>query len=171
MREQWHCKECQRKTPENQRWDNSHDVFIHCVNGLIVEIASSRPPEEKLPDWNLIHRLSRDRLRYRDALSGSRIPSGDSGAGKKQKANRGRRSSISERKPSTNCWTRLSSLARSSKVVKRFIALGELDTGSMSCLSAKAGFWNLSVRVVDINPCRHTRLLSIAMIAAASTGF
>lgn len=69
MREQWYCKECQRKIPEDKRWDSPHDVFIHCLNGLIVEIASSRPPEGKLPDWNLIHRLSRDRLRYREALS------------------------------------------------------------------------------------------------------
>lgn len=69
MRERWYCKECQRKMPEDRRWDNPHDAFIHCLNGLIVEIASSRPPEGKLPDWNLIHRLSRDRLRYREALS------------------------------------------------------------------------------------------------------
>jgi hypothetical protein len=69
MREQWYCKECQRNTPENKRWDNPNDVFIHCLNGLIVEITTSRPPEGRLPDWNLIHRLSRDRLRYREALS------------------------------------------------------------------------------------------------------
>jgi hypothetical protein len=36
---------------------------------LIVEITCSRPPDGKLPDWNLIHQLSRDRLRYREALS------------------------------------------------------------------------------------------------------
>lgn len=69
MREQWHCKECQRKTPEEKRWDNPHDVFIHCLNGLIVEVAASNSSEGNLPDWNLIHQISRDRLRYREALS------------------------------------------------------------------------------------------------------
>jgi len=36
---------------------------------LIVEVLPNKPPEGKLPDWNLIHQLSRDRLRYREALS------------------------------------------------------------------------------------------------------
>jgi hypothetical protein len=45
MREQWYCKKCQRTTPEDKRWDNPNDVFIHCLNGLIVEIASSKPSD------------------------------------------------------------------------------------------------------------------------------
>ena len=44
-------------------------AFIHCVNGLIVEVTSIKPPERKMPDWPFIHQLSRDRLRYREALS------------------------------------------------------------------------------------------------------
>jgi hypothetical protein len=36
---------------------------------LIVEVMPERPPQEKLPDWDLIHKLSRDRLRFRQTLS------------------------------------------------------------------------------------------------------
>lgn len=68
MQERWYCEDCQGNVPEGKRWDNPHDVFIHCLNGLIIEIVSSKPPYGKLPDWNLIHQLSRDRLRYREAL-------------------------------------------------------------------------------------------------------
>jgi hypothetical protein len=70
LEERWYCDECQKKAPEDQRWEHSHNVFIHCLNGLIFEVLPKKPLEGKLPDWNLIHQLSRDRLRYREALSG-----------------------------------------------------------------------------------------------------
>jgi len=70
IEERWYCDDCQKKTPEDKRWEHSHNVFIHCLNGLIVEVLPNKPPEGKLPDWNLIHQLSRDRLRYREALAG-----------------------------------------------------------------------------------------------------
>jgi hypothetical protein len=55
--------------PEAERWQHSQTAFIHCINGLIVEVTSIKPPEGKMPDWSLVHQLSRDRLRYREALS------------------------------------------------------------------------------------------------------
>jgi len=35
---------------------------------LIVEVTPEKPPEDKLPDWELVHQLSRDRQRYRQTL-------------------------------------------------------------------------------------------------------
>jgi len=55
--------------PEAERWQHSQTAFIHCINGLIVEVTSNKPPEGKIPDWPLVHQLSRDRLRYRETLS------------------------------------------------------------------------------------------------------
>ena len=72
LEERWYCDDCQKKVPEDKRWEHCGSVFIHCLNGLIVEIVQSKPPEGKLPDWHLIHQLSRDRLRYREALVGIR---------------------------------------------------------------------------------------------------
>ena len=69
MEEGWHCKACQQRMPEAERWQHAQTAFIHCINGLIIEVTSSRPPEGKMPDWSLVHQLSRDRLRYREALS------------------------------------------------------------------------------------------------------
>ena len=59
IEEGWYC----------ENWQHSQTAFIHCINGLIVEVTSIKPPEGKMPDWPLIHQLSRDRLRYREALS------------------------------------------------------------------------------------------------------
>ena len=69
LEESWHCEDCQRRMPEEERWHHAQTAFIHCINGLIVEVTSSKPPEGKMPDWPLVHQLSRDRLRYREALS------------------------------------------------------------------------------------------------------
>ena len=55
------------KTREENRW---HKAFIHCINGLIVEVTPGKPPQGKLPDWDLIHKLSRDRRRFRVTLTG-----------------------------------------------------------------------------------------------------
>ena len=65
MEEEWDCEDCREKTPEENRW---HKAFIHCINGLIVEVTLEKPPQGKLPNWNLIHKLSRDRQRYRQTL-------------------------------------------------------------------------------------------------------
>src|SRR5437879_2668715 len=54
--------------PEEERWQHWHKAFIHCLNGLILEVAADKPPEGKLPDWELIHKLSRDRQRFRQTL-------------------------------------------------------------------------------------------------------
>jgi len=69
IEEGWYCEDCQQRMPEDERWQHPQTAFIHCVNGLIVEVTSIKPPEGKLPDWPLVHQLSRDRLRYREALS------------------------------------------------------------------------------------------------------
>ena len=69
IEESWHCKACQQRMPEAERWQHAQKAFIHCINGLIVEVTSSKPPEGKIPDWPLVHQLSRDRLRYRETLS------------------------------------------------------------------------------------------------------
>lgn len=69
IEESWYCEDCQLRMPEDERWQHSQTVFIHCINGLIVEVTSIKPPEGKMPDWSLVHQLSRDRLRYREALS------------------------------------------------------------------------------------------------------
>ena len=69
IKERWYCNDCQQRMPEDERWKHFQPAFIHCLNGLIVEVTSTKPPEEKMPDWSLVHELSRDRLRYREALS------------------------------------------------------------------------------------------------------
>ena len=69
IEEGWYCENCQQRMPEDERWQHPQTAFIHCVNGLIVEVTSIKPPERKMPDWPFIHQLSRDRLRYREALS------------------------------------------------------------------------------------------------------
>lgn len=65
IEEEWDCDDCREKTPEEQQW---HKAFIHCINGLIVEVVPEKPLEGKLPDWELIHKLSMDRQRYRQTL-------------------------------------------------------------------------------------------------------
>jgi len=42
LEESWHCEDCQRRMPEEERWHHAQTAFIH---------------------------FSRDRLRYREALS------------------------------------------------------------------------------------------------------
>jgi len=69
MDERWHCEDCQQRMPEAERWQHPQMAFIHCINGLIVEVTSIKPPEGKMPDWTLVHQLSRDRHRYRETLS------------------------------------------------------------------------------------------------------
>jgi hypothetical protein len=64
LEEKWNCDDCANQTSEN-RW---HQAFIHCLNGLIVEITSEKPARGKLPDWDLVHKLSRDRQRCRESL-------------------------------------------------------------------------------------------------------
>lgn len=68
IEEGWHCEDCQERMPEEEQWQHRHKVFIHCINGLIVEVTPGKPSEGNLPDWNLIHTLSRDRLRFRRTL-------------------------------------------------------------------------------------------------------
>ena len=68
MEEEWHCEDCEERVPEKERWKRRHKAFIHCMNGLIVEVTPEKPLEGKLPDWELIHKLSRDRQCYRQTL-------------------------------------------------------------------------------------------------------
>jgi hypothetical protein len=68
--EEWYCGDCHkraREKDENAKID-LHKVYVHCINGLIVGISNARGEEEKLPDWTLIHRISRDRHNYRNLL-------------------------------------------------------------------------------------------------------
>ncbi len=70
IEEDWHCDVCQEQVPDEERWQHPHQVFIHCINGLIVEVTPEKPPQGKLPDWDLIHMLSRDRHSFRRTLRG-----------------------------------------------------------------------------------------------------
>lgn len=72
IEEDWHCEDCEKQVPEEEQWRRWHKAFIHCINGLIVEVTPEKPLEGKLPDWELIHKLSRDRLRFRRTLRGIR---------------------------------------------------------------------------------------------------
>ncbi len=72
MEEDWHCEDCEERAPEEERSKRWHKAFIHCINGLIVEVTSEKPPQGKLPDWDLIHKLSRDRRRFRQTVTGIR---------------------------------------------------------------------------------------------------
>jgi hypothetical protein len=68
--EEWYCGDCQRRArekDENAKID-WRKVYVHCINGLIVGISNARREEEKLPDWTLIRRISRDRHNYRNLL-------------------------------------------------------------------------------------------------------
>lgn len=70
IEEDWHCDVCQEQMPDEEHWQHPHQVFIHCINGLIVEVTPEKPPQGKLPDWDLIHKLSRDRHSFRRTLRG-----------------------------------------------------------------------------------------------------
>ena len=75
--EEWYCGDCHkraREKDENAKID-WHKVYVHCINGLIVGISNARGEEEKLPDWTLIHRISRDRHNYRNLLLKSTVRS------------------------------------------------------------------------------------------------
>jgi hypothetical protein len=68
--EEWSCEDCHRSAREKDEkakfdW---HKIYIHCLNGLIVDISNARREEEKLPDWALIHKISRDRHNFRNLL-------------------------------------------------------------------------------------------------------
>jgi len=65
MEEEWNCDDCRKQMPDENRW---HNAFIHCINGLIIEVSPEKPSQSKLPDWELVHKLSRDRQRYRQTL-------------------------------------------------------------------------------------------------------
>jgi hypothetical protein len=65
MEEAWDCQDCRKQRPEENQW---HKAFIHCLNGLIIEVTPEKPPQGELPDWDLVHKLSRDRQRYRQTL-------------------------------------------------------------------------------------------------------
>jgi hypothetical protein len=47
IEEGWYCENCQQRMPEDERWQHPQTAFIHCVNGLIVEVTSIKPPEKK----------------------------------------------------------------------------------------------------------------------------
>jgi hypothetical protein len=68
MEERWYCDDCR----DVEQREHSHKAFIHCLNGLIVEVTPEKPPESKLPDWAFIHQLSSDRRRFRQTLIGIR---------------------------------------------------------------------------------------------------
>ena len=70
IEERWWCDDCEKRKPKAKRWDRHQTTFIHCINGLLVEVTTTKPAEGKIPDWELIHQLSRDRQRYREALTG-----------------------------------------------------------------------------------------------------
>jgi hypothetical protein len=68
--EEWYCADCYksaRERDENAKPD-WHKVYVHCINGLIVGVSKARDEEEELPDWTLIHKISRDRHNYRTVL-------------------------------------------------------------------------------------------------------
>jgi hypothetical protein len=69
--EEWYCADCRKRPRERDEHSKlgGHKVYVHCVNGLIVGISNVRDEEEKLPDWTLIHKISRDRHNYRNLLS------------------------------------------------------------------------------------------------------
>lgn len=68
--EEWTCEDCHRRareTDENAKlvW---HKSYIHCINGLIVDVAGEKGEDRKLPDWDLVHTISRDRHNFRSLL-------------------------------------------------------------------------------------------------------
>lgn len=99
IEERWYCADCQQRMPEDERWQHSQTAFIHCINGLIVEVTSIKPPEGKMPDWPLVHQLSRDRLRYREALS--RIRNSILGFRRREQTLGGKRSALFDIGPKT----------------------------------------------------------------------
>jgi|GEM_PF-3108815 len=68
--EEWQCQDCYQRAREKDQdaereW---HKAYVHCINGLIVEISLSRREDRSLPDWDLIHEISKDRHHYRSLL-------------------------------------------------------------------------------------------------------
>ncbi|MBW1946410.1 MAG: hypothetical protein JRI33_00575 [Deltaproteobacteria bacterium] len=68
--EEWYCEDCYHKAREKDEnakiaW---HKSYIHCINGLIVEVSTERVEDRKLPDWELIHKISRERHNFRSLL-------------------------------------------------------------------------------------------------------
>jgi len=70
IEEEWYCEDCYRKARETDENAKSvwHKSYIHCINGLIIEISGKRGKDPKLPDWDLIHEISRDRHNFRSLL-------------------------------------------------------------------------------------------------------
>ena len=70
--EEWYCDDCYkaaREKDENAKPD-WHKAYIHCINGMIVDVSTIKMEDEVLPDWTLIHKISRERHIYRSALTG-----------------------------------------------------------------------------------------------------
>jgi hypothetical protein len=68
--EEWYCENCQKKATEKdgnakRGW---HKAYVHCINGLVIGISASGTGVQKLPDWDLIHKISRERKNYRSVL-------------------------------------------------------------------------------------------------------
>lgn len=68
--EEWYCIDCYktaREKDENAKPD-WQKAYVRCINGMIVEVSNAELKEETLPDWTLIHKISRDRHNYRSTL-------------------------------------------------------------------------------------------------------
>ena len=68
--EEWYCRDCYRASREKGEkakpyW---HKAYVHCMNGMIVEVSNNKAEVETFPDWPLIHQISRDRHNYRSTL-------------------------------------------------------------------------------------------------------
>ena len=68
--EEWYCRDCCRMAREKEEkakivW---HKSYIHCLNGLIIEVCAERKEDQKIPDWDFIHKISRERHNHRNLL-------------------------------------------------------------------------------------------------------
>jgi len=68
--EEWYCVDCYKRDREKDENVKPHwyKAYVHCINGLIIQVSKARGEEEPLPDWTLIHKISRDRHNYRSTL-------------------------------------------------------------------------------------------------------
>lgn len=70
--EEWYCNDCYkaaREKDENAKPD-WHKAYVHCMNGMIVDVSSIKMEDAVFPDWTLIHKVSRERHIYRSILAG-----------------------------------------------------------------------------------------------------
>ena len=68
--EEWYCRDCYqsaREKDENAKPD-WQKAYVRCINGMIVEVSMNKVEDETLPDWSLLHKISRDRHNYRSNL-------------------------------------------------------------------------------------------------------